>query len=397
MTVEPEQNSHQIVVERLWKVFGNNPSVALEAGNAEKSREEIQTEFGQVVALRNVSFQVQKGETFVVMGLSGSGKSTLVRCLIRLIESTSGNIIIDDQNVTSLDEKELRDFRRSKVSMVFQNFGLLPHRNVIDNACYGLEVKGLSKKDRYQRAQRMLDLVGLNGWETSKVSQLSGGMQQRVGLARALAVEPEILLLDEPFSGLDPLIRRQMRSELAILQKEIKKTLVFITHDLDEAVTVGDRIAIMRDGEIIQMGTPEEIILNPVDDFVSEFTEDVSKDRVLNASSISVTPDLICTYPADLNELKDKLDRIKPKHIAFVSELGVSLGVLMRSDIEQTSSTKELDHCLANSPDSMKSFSNVKPAIARLANSETPIPVIDSEEHLIGVITRGSILVALAE
>ena len=213
MTVEPEQNSHQIVVERLWKVFGNNPSVALEAGNAEKSREEIQTEFGQVVALRNVSFQVQKGETFVVMGLSGSGKSTLVRCLIRLIESTSGNIIIDDQNVTSLDEKELRDFRRSKVSMVFQNFGLLPHRNVIDNACYGLEVKGLSKKDRYERAQRMLDLVGLNGWETSKVSQLSGGMQQRVGLARALAVEPEILLLDEPFSGLDPLIRRQMRSE----------------------------------------------------------------------------------------------------------------------------------------------------------------------------------------
>ena len=397
MTVEPEQNSHQIVVERLWKVFGNNPSVALEAGNAEKSREEIQTEFGQVVALRNVSFQVQKGETFVVMGLSGSGKSTLVRCLIRLIESTSGNIIIDDQNVTSLDEKELRDFRRSKVSMVFQNFGLLTHRNVIDNACYGLEVKGLSKKDRYERAQRMLDLVGLNGWETSKVSQLSGGMQQRVGLARALAVEPEILLLDEPFSGLDPLIRRQMRSELAILQKEIKKTLVFITHDLDEAVTVGDRIAIMRDGEIIQMGTPEEIILNPVDAFVSEFTEDVSKDRVLNASSISVTPDLICTYPADLNELKDKLDRIKPKHIAFVSESGVSLGVLMRSDIEQTSSTKELDHCLANSPDSMKSFSNVKPAIARLANSETPIPVIDSEEHLIGVITRGSILVALAE
>ena len=397
MTVEPEQNSHQIAVERLWKVFGNNPSVALEAGNAEKSREEIQTEFGQVVALRNVSFQVQKGETFVVMGLSGSGKSTLVRCLIRLIESTSGNIIIDDQNVTSLDEKELRDFRRSKVSMVFQNFGLLPHRNVIDNACYGLEVKGLSKKDRYERAQRMLDLVGLNGWETSKVSQLSGGMQQRVGLARALAVEPEILLLDEPFSGLDPLIRRQMRSELAILQKEIKKTLVFITHDLDEAVTVGDRIAIMRDGEIIQMGTPEEIILNPVDDFVSEFTEDVSKDRVLNASSISVTPDLICTYPADLNELKEKLDRIKPKHIAFVSESGVSLGVLMRSDIEQTSSTKELDHCLANSPDSMKSFSNVKPAIARLANSETPIPVIDSEEHLIGVITRGSILVALAE
>ena len=288
MTVEPEQISHQIVVDRLWKVFGNNPSSALEAENAGKSRAEIQSEFDQVVALRDVSFHVEKGETFVVMGLSGSGKSTLVRCLSRLIEATSGHIYVDLEDVTSLDDKSLREFRRSKVSMVFQNFGLLPHRNVMDNACYGLEIKGLSRTERYERAQRMLDLVGLNGWETSKVSQLSGGMQQRVGLARALAVEPEILLLDEPFSGLDPLIRRQMRSELAVLQKEIQKTMVFITHDLDEAVTVGDRIAIMRDGEIIQMGTPEEIILNPVDDFVAEFTEDVSKDRVLNLSLIHI-------------------------------------------------------------------------------------------------------------
>ena len=170
--------------------------------------------------------------------------------------------------------------------MVFQNFGLLPHRNVMDNACYGLEIKGMPRHERYDMAKRMIDLVGLSGWENSKVSQLSGGMQHRVGLARALAVEPEILLMDEPFSGLDPLIRRQMRSELADLQKELKKTMVFITHDLDEAVTVGDRIAIMRDGEIIQMGTPEEIILNPIDEFVAEFTEDVSKDRILNASSI---------------------------------------------------------------------------------------------------------------
>ena len=259
---------------------------ALAPENVEKSRSEIQSEFDQVVALKDVSFNVKRGETFVVMGLSGSGKSTLVRCLIRLIEATSGSILVEDEDVTLLNEKSLRDFRRTKISMVFQNFGLLPHRNVMENACYGLEIKNISKDERHEKAQRMLDLVGLNGWENSRVSQLSGGMQQRVGLARALAVEPEILLMDEPFSGLDPLIRRQMRSELAELQKEIKKTMVFITHDLDEAVTVGDRIAIMRDGEIIQMGTPQEIILNPVDDFVTEFTEDVSKDRILKASSL---------------------------------------------------------------------------------------------------------------
>ncbi len=275
MTADSTQISHHIEVEHLWKVFGRNPMSALAPENVEKSRSEIQSEFDQVVALKDVSFNVKRGETFVVMGLSGSGKSTLVRCLIRLIEATSGSILVEDEDVTLLNEKSLRDFRRTKISMVFQNFGLLPHRNVMENACYGLEIKNISKDERHEKAQRMLDLVGLNGWENSRVSQLSGGMQQRVGLARALAVEPEILLMDEPFSGLDPLIRRQMRSELAELQKEIKKTMVFITHDLDEAVTVGDRIAIMRDGEIIQMGTPQEIILNPGDGVVTEFKEDV--------------------------------------------------------------------------------------------------------------------------
>ena len=397
MTGKAEQVSHQIVIDNLWKVFGNDPSTALKPENLGKSRAELQSEFGQVVALRNVSFHVEKGETFVVMGLSGSGKSTLVRCLIRLIEATSGHIYVDSEDVTSLDEKALRDFRRTKVSMVFQNFGLLPHRNVMDNACYGLEIKGVSKYERYQKAQTMLDMVGLNGWESSKVSQLSGGMQQRVGLARAMAVEPEILLMDEPFSGLDPLIRRQMRSELAELQKEIRKTMVFITHDLDEAVAVGDRIAIMRDGEIIQMGTPEEIILNPVDDFVSEFTEDVSKDRVLNASSISVTPDLIWTCPSDLNKLKDHVSKVEARYDVFVNESGSYLGILMRDDIEQTGSTEELERKLGESPVSIKYSSNVKVAIARLADSETPIPVVDSDKNLLGVITQTSILTALAK
>ena len=397
MTVEKQQVEHEIVVNNLWKVFGRNPSSALESENLSKSRAEIQEEFGQVVALRDVSFNVEKGETFVVMGLSGSGKSTLVRCLIRLIEATSGNIFVEQEDVTSLDDSALQEFRRSKISMVFQNFGLLPHRNVMDNACYGLEVKGMSREERYERAQKMLDLVGLSGWERSRVRQLSGGMQQRVGLARALAVEPEILLMDEPFSGLDPLIRRQMRSELADLQKELKKTMVFITHDLDEAVSVGDRIAIMRDGEIIQMGTPREIIMNPADEFVSEFTEDVSKDRVLNASSVSVSPDLIYTYSADLDKLKSKVSTTEAKHVAFVNESGSSLGVLMRADIEKAISIEDIDRFMEKSPDSVSRSSNIKSAIGRLSSSETPIPVVDSERNLLGVITQTSMLNALSE
>ena len=397
MNLEPEKDTHQIVVKNLWKVFGNDPSLALTVENSGKSRTEIQSEFGQIVALRDVSFSVRKGETFVVMGLSGSGKSTLVRCLIRLIDATSGNIYVDGEDVTSFDDRNLMDFRRTKVSMVFQNFGLLPHRNVMDNACYGLDIIGMPRQERYEMAQRMIDLVGLSGWENSRVSQLSGGMQQRVGLARALAVEPEILLMDEPFSGLDPLIRRQMRSELADLQKELKKTMVFITHDLDEAVTVGDRIAIMRDGEIIQMGTPEEIILNPIDEFVTEFTEDVSKDRILNASSVSVQPDLVWTCSSDLGELKKQISKVGIGHVAFVDELGSSLGVLLRSDVEQLQSAEELYSILKKSPDSMMSSSEVKPAIAKLAESETPIPVVDSDKKLLGVITQRSILTALAD
>ena len=242
-----------ISVSSLWKVFGKNPQNALEENYRSRTRADIQQELGLVVALRDVSFQVYPGETFVVMGLSGSGKSTLVRCLIGLIDSTAGELNIDGDDITTFDAKELREFRRSKMAMVFQNFGLLPHKNVLDNAAYGLEVKGVDRDNRYSIAREMLNKVGLAGWENANQRELSGGMQQRVGLARALAVDPHILLMDEPFSGLDPLIRRQMREELSLLQSEIQKTIIFITHDLDEAITIGDRIAIMLDGEIIQI------------------------------------------------------------------------------------------------------------------------------------------------
>ncbi|MBI15309.1 MAG: glycine/betaine ABC transporter ATP-binding protein [Chloroflexi bacterium] len=269
-----------IEVKNLWKVFGKNPNQVFEDSYSTKSRSEIQSELNLITALRDVSFSVDKGETFVVMGLSGSGKSTLVRCLTRLIDPTAGSIVIDNKDIIKYDQNELRDFRRSKIAMVFQQFGLLPHRNVIDNAAFGLEIRGIKKDSRHAIAEEMLNLVGLDGWGESRIDELSGGMQQRVGIARALAVNPEIMLMDEPFSGLDPLIRRQMRKELTTLQEEIHKTMVFITHDLDEAVSVGDRIAIMRDGEIIQLGTPMEIINTPANDFVSEFTEGISSNRI---------------------------------------------------------------------------------------------------------------------
>ena len=268
-----------IEVQNLWKVFGKNPSQVFDESFINLSRSEIQSQLELITALRDVSFTVNKGETFVVMGLSGSGKSTLVRCLTRLIDPTDGNILIDGENIVDFDENALREFRRNKIAMVFQQFGLLPHRNVLDNAAFGLEIRGIDKETRYSTAEEMLDLVGLEGWGESRVYELSGGMQQRVGIARALAVNPEIMLMDEPFSGLDPLIRRQMRKELTSLQQEIHKTMVFITHDLEEAVSVGDKIAIMRDGEIIQLGTPLEIINQPADDFVAEFTEGITGKR----------------------------------------------------------------------------------------------------------------------
>ena len=396
MADESDQNTYHIRVNNLWKVFGNNPDVVLQPENRSKSPAEIQSEFGQVAALRDVSFNVNHGETFVIMGLSGSGKSTLVRCLIRLVEATSGGIFVDQEDVTLFDERELRQFRRSKVSMVFQHFGLLPHRNVIDNACYGLEIKGVNKEERYQVAQQMIDMVGLGGWEQSKVSELSGGMQQRVGLARALAVEPEILLMDEPFSGLDPLIRRHMRSELAELQKQIKKTLVFITHDLDEAITVGDRIAIMRDGEIIQLGTPEEIILNPVDDFVSDFTEDVSKERVLNLGSVCIDPDLVLTLPCGLAKMKTAMEANGAEHVLCVDESESVLGVVTHSSVQSAERDEDIEELLVKSPRPLNQESNVKAVISKLADSEIPIPIVNPSSRLVGIITQRSVLRALS-
>ncbi|MFD3564121.1 glycine betaine/L-proline ABC transporter ATP-binding protein [Streptomyces sp. NPDC058686] len=273
-------------VNNLWKVFG--PKADRVPGDTELaglSAAELRARTGCTAAVRDVSFDVRKGEVFVVMGLSGSGKSTLVRCLTRLIEPTSGGISIDGEDVLGMDKGRLRELRRHRAAMVFQHFGLLPHRTVLDNVAYGLEIQGVGRAERRAKAAEVVAKVGLEGLEQRRPGQLSGGQQQRVGLARALAVDPEVLLFDEPFSALDPLIRRDMQEEVIRLHREEGRTMVFITHDLSEALRLGDRIALMRDGRIVQLGTPEEIVGSPADDYVREFVRDVPREQVMTVRS----------------------------------------------------------------------------------------------------------------
>ena len=276
--------------EGVWKVFGPHGERIIGTPDAELSRAELREKTGNVVAVRDVSLEIQPGEVFVVMGLSGSGKSTLVRTLIRLIEPSAGSIRITGQDVMAANSGELRDLRRHRVSMVFQHFGLLAHRRVIDNVAFGLEIQGMGKTERLSRAEDVLRLVGLEDAANQFPDQLSGGMQQRVGLARAFAVDPKLMLYDEPFSALDPLIRRDMQDEVIRLQNETGKTMLFITHDLPEALRVGDRIAIMRDGKIVQLGTPEELVGSPADDYVENFVRDIPKTHVLTLRWIMREP-----------------------------------------------------------------------------------------------------------
>jgi glycine betaine/proline transport system ATP-binding protein len=270
-----------IAVKGLWKVFGPAEHKVIGTPDADLTRDELQRKTGSMVAIRDVSFNVSPGEVFVVMGLSGSGKSTLVRCLTRLIEPTAGEVLLDGEDIRKADLARLRELRRHRFSMVFQHFGLLPHRRVIDNVAYPLEIRGEDKATRHAKARAMIDLVGLKGHANSYPDQLSGGMQQRVGLARALAVDPEVMFFDEPFSALDPLIRRDMQNEVLRLHHEVGKTMVFITHDLAEALKLGDHIVIMRDGHIVQAGRPEDLVGAPADDYVADFVRDVPKANVL--------------------------------------------------------------------------------------------------------------------
>lgn len=275
-----------IDIRNVTKIFGDDPQSALELMQAGKSKTDVQAETGQVVGLEDVSVKVETGQIYVVMGLSGSGKSTLIRHVNRLIDPTSGEIYVNGADVLGMDAEELRQFRRTKIAMVFQKFGLLPHRSVRDNVAYGLEIRGVEKSTRLEAAEKWIETVGLAGYENSQPHQLSGGQQQRVGLARALAMDTDILLMDEAFSALDPLIRSGMQDELVALQKKLNKTILFITHDFDEAIKIGDRIAVLKDGALIQEGAPQEIVLKPANVHIEEFVADVNRARAIQVKSI---------------------------------------------------------------------------------------------------------------
>ncbi len=335
----------KIVCKNIWKIFGTYPERTLETIDRSLSRAEVQEQTGHVIAVKDVSFEIREGETFVVMGLSGSGKSTLVRCISRLINPTAGEMFIDGEDIMNYDDDKLTELRRYRMSMVFQHFGLFPHRKVIDNISFGLEIRGMDKKERKIKATEVLEMVGLHGWADHYPRELSGGMQQRVGLARAMAVDPEILIFDEPFSALDPLIRREMQDELIKIQSEVRKTMIFITHDFLEAIKMGDHIAIMKDGEISQIGTPEEIVANPINDYVREFTEDVPRYKVLSvgkimreASAATLSNDAQCCSASA------KLDSLIDMAIASEGPLGVVDGQgQIVGEIDQSMILKAMD------------------------------------------------------
>ena len=390
-----------ISVRSLWKVFGKNPESALAPGYADQDRASIVEQLGCVVGLQDVNFDVNRGETFVVMGLSGSGKSTLVRCLIRLIEPTAGQIIIEGQDVSQFSESELIDFRRSTVAMVFQHYGLLPHRNVLDNAAWGLEIQGIDKDTRYSRTQKVLDLVGLTGWEKSYPRELSGGMQQRVGLARALAVHPDILLMDEPFSGLDPLIRRNMQDELMRLQAELHKTIIFITHDLTEALKLGDRISIMRDGRVVQIGTPEEIVFSPENEYVEDFTKDVRRESILTAARLMVPPSVVVAADQSADVALTSMNS-SHSSFAFVIDAdakyigSVSIDEVRRSASDNLVRLDESSGCIIDEVSTVKLETCCDELIPLTMTSEHPIPVLDEHGALVGEVHREAVAAAIS-
>ena len=391
------ENNKKIWCQNLWKIFGSNPESAFALIKNGESKQEFMEETGNVIAIRDASFDVKENEVFVIMGLSGSGKSTLVRCINRLIEPTRGSIFIEGMDIAQMDNHSLKELRRHRLSMVFQSFGLLPHRSVLENVSFGLEVRGESREDRHKKAFEALEMVGLKGWERSQIFELSGGMQQRVGLARALAVGSEILLMDEPFSALDPLIRRQMQEEFVNLRSKLKRTVVFITHDLIEALRLGDRVAIMRDGQIVQIGTPQEIVSSPADDYVREFVKDVPRGKVIECHAIMEKPSAV--IPSD-QPVTNAIEEMKKKdtEMSFVVDTsGVLKGTLTMDQALATArkgSTKVGEIACQEFPVTPPN-TQLDQCLQLVAEGDTPVAVTDEKQRLLGVITRPLVLKAV--
>ncbi len=386
----------QLSCRNVWKIFGPHPERIKEMLDSSLSRAEVLAQTGHVVAVKDVSFEVRKGETFVVMGLSGSGKSTLVRCISRLIEPTAGQVMIAGDEVTTMDDKQLRELRRHKMSMVFQHFGLLPHRKIIDNVAYGLEIQGVDKATRYDRANKVIEQVSLGGWQNHYPGELSGGMQQRVGIARALAVDPQILLFDEPFSALDPLIRREMQDELINLQRMMQKTIIFITHDFLEAVKLGDYITIMKDGEIVQVGTPDQIIMNPVNDYVAEFTKDVPRSRVLTADSIMKDCPVVITPKTNPADCLVQMEAESCLVACMEDEAGIFAGFCTVDEVKQAITVKStsLQSVMDNNQATVPPHTTLADLIPLTANSQAPIPVVSQSQKLLGMVDQSAVILA---
>ena len=388
------EEEQQIEVKNLWKVFGRNPDRALDPDYADKSRTEIQEELGLVVALRDVSFTIDQGQVYVVMGLSGSGKSTLARTLIRLIEPSSGRISFNGQDILEFSSQELGEFRRTTTAMVFQNYALLPHRRVLENVAFGLEVQGVEKQERLRVAEEVIETVGLTGWERYFPREMSGGMQQRVGLARALAVDPSVLIMDEPFSGLDPLIRRRMQDELLTIQAELHKTIVFITHDLNEALKLGNRIAIMRDGVIIQEGSPEEIVALPGDDYVAEFVRDVSTTRLIQARAIMRDPEDVVNVRQGPRAAIHLMESMRLDSLFLTDNDSRLRGILTRDEAEALARQRKetLEDARFLPPVVVDPDTTLEEILPLIEQSMRPVAVVGENGAFLGQIRRSELL-----
>jgi len=389
----------KVEVENVYKIFGPAPQKVLLRAQTGEGKDEILADTGHTVGLHDITLSMEESKTFVVMGLSGSGKSTLIRHLNRLIEPTAGRIVVDGVDVLTLGDKDLREFRRTKMAMVFQRFGLFPHRTVIQNVAYGLEVQGFDKRYRDNLAAEWIETVGLAGYEQSYPAQLSGGMQQRVGLARALCGDPEVLLMDEAFSALDPLIRSGMQDQLIELQEKLNKTIVFITHDLDEALKLGDKIAILKDGRLSQVGNPEDILLNPADDYVAAFVRDVNRARVLTVDVVMRPPRMRLTtenIDAALREMQGR-----KADFGYVFEGGEFRGVVATEDLLKAVKSNGAGprnlYELADDSQTVNADAVLEDALPTILESDAPVPVVDNDGKFKGVISKSRVIRVLTE
>lgn len=385
-----------ISIKNVYKLYGNNRSEAVSMLDSGADKDSVYRKTGVTAALSDINLDIKRGEIFVVIGLSGSGKSTLLRCLNRLHRPTSGSISFEGAELGSMNKTELLALRRNKISMVFQSFGLMDHRDVLGNVAYGLEVRGMPKVEREKKAMELIAMVGLNGWENKNCDQLSGGMRQRVGIARALANDPEVLLMDEPFSALDPLVRRDMQFELLSLQRKLKKTVVFVTHDIDEAFKLGDTVAIMRDGKIVQVGTPEQMSANPADDYVREFIGAADKTKVLTVKNIMMTPScLICRTDGAEHAIREM--RKNALSTVYVVDADLRLeGVLTISEaIRALREGLSVGEVMAHNVETTTEDALVADILPIAAETLYPIAVMDSENHLRGIVTKAGVLSSL--